>query len=507
MAVLAPPLTITAEELDELLDIFEEALTEVLEPADRDAAAAPRVTGRSAREIVGRDGPIRVDEDGVLWIEGRAAPELAEEFGTPLYVTSEAQIRANVRRLRDAFEARWPRVTLLYATKANANLAIRRVLVDEGVGGDCFGLGELTLSLRAGVAPELLVLNGSNKQPAELRAAVEAGVTINVDDPSELDLVAGLAEQLGRPADVCLRVLPFSYADPATLEPELAEIAADTSHDKWGMDRQTIVERRAQRARVRVASPPRPPSARQPAPPHARGLRARGRPDRDVHRGAARPLRVAARAARLRRRLPARARSRERRSVRQPRRRHARGVRGSRHLDVAHGAGGALARRASPPAGAGSPSRQQRDRPAHPRRRRQAAADGDRRRGSTSTRARTTARASPLQGYYYEIVHATKGRDAGDDGGERRRPDVRGRPPRRAAAARARARATCSRCWTSAATRRCSRPSSTCCRARRPCSSTATTCEVIRRRETLDDLLATQACAGAARVRLLTIGL
>jgi diaminopimelate decarboxylase len=199
------------------------------------------LTGRSAREIVGQDGPIRVDEDGLLWIEGRAAPELAEEYGTPLYVTSEAQIRANVRRLRQAFEARWRRVTLLYATKANANLAIRRLLVEEAVGGDCFGLGELTLSLRAGVAPELLVLNGSNKQPAELRAAIEAGVTINIDDPSEVDLVAGLAEQVGRPAGVCLRVLPFSYADPATLEPDLAEIAADTSHDKWGMDRQTIL--------------------------------------------------------------------------------------------------------------------------------------------------------------------------------------------------------------------------------------------------------------------------
>lgn len=200
------------------------------------------MTGRTAREIVGHDGPIRVDEDGVLWIEDRAAPELAEEYGTPLYVTAEAQIRANVRRLRRAFEAGWPRVTLLFATKSNANLAIRRVLLDEGVGGDCFGLGELTLSLRAGVPPDLLVLNGSNKQPAELRAAIEAGVTINVDDPSELDLVAGLAEQIGRPADICLRVLPFTYADRATLEPELAAIAADTSHDKWGMDRPTIVE-------------------------------------------------------------------------------------------------------------------------------------------------------------------------------------------------------------------------------------------------------------------------
>ena len=194
----------------------------------------PKFGRRSARDIVGQDGPIRVDEDGALWIEGRSAADLADEYGTPLYVTSEAQIRANVRRLREAFAARWPHVTLLFATKANANLAIRRLLLEEGVGGDCFGLGELALSLQAGVPPELLVLNGSNKQPAELRAAVEAGVTINIDDPSELDLVARLAEQLGRPADVCLRVLPFSYADPTTLEPELAEIAADTSHDKWG---------------------------------------------------------------------------------------------------------------------------------------------------------------------------------------------------------------------------------------------------------------------------------
>lgn len=200
------------------------------------------VLRRSARDIVGRDGPIRVDDDGTLWIEGRAAADLAEEHGTPLYVTSEAQIRANVRRLREAFEPRWPRVTLLFATKSNANLAIRRVLVEEGVGGDCFGLGELTMSLQAGVAPDLLVLNGSNKRTPELRAAVEAGVTVNLDDPSELDAVAAVAEELGRPADVCLRVLPFSYADPTTLDPELAKIAADTSHDKWGMDRQTILD-------------------------------------------------------------------------------------------------------------------------------------------------------------------------------------------------------------------------------------------------------------------------
>ena len=105
--------------------------------------AAPRLEEsgrrRSAREIVGGEGPIRVDDDGLLWIEDRAADELAETYGTPLYVTSEAQIRANVRRLRHAFETRWPRVTLLFATKSNASLAIRRVLVEEGVGATASG--------------------------------------------------------------------------------------------------------------------------------------------------------------------------------------------------------------------------------------------------------------------------------------------------------------------------------------------------------------------------------
>ena len=200
------------------------------------------MTGRSARQIVGGDGPIQIDEDGVLRVENHAVPALAGEHGTPLFVTSEAQIRENVRRLRAAFEERWPRMTLLYATKANANLAIRRILVEEGVGGDCFGLGELTVSLRAGVPAERLVLNGSNKQQPELRAAVEAGVTINVDDPTELAAVAAIAEELDRSASICLRVLPFSYADPGSLAPDLAVIAADTSHDKWGMDRATLLD-------------------------------------------------------------------------------------------------------------------------------------------------------------------------------------------------------------------------------------------------------------------------
>ncbi len=218
-------------------------------------------------------------------------------------------------------------------------------------------------------------------------------MTINVDDRSELDAIARIAEELGRPADICLRVLPFSYADPAELAPDLAEIARDRSHDKWGMDRETILEVVPEALGSDMAPPPRPASSRLQAPRDARGLRARVASDRRLHRGAARPLRVAARGARLRRRLPARAGSRERRTLGQPPRRHARGVRGGDHVDAAGGARGALARASltscSSRAGGSSATRPS---CSHGSASSSACRPGTRR-GSTSTRARTTARA------------------------------------------------------------------------------------------------------------------
>ena len=80
-----------------------------------------------------------------------------------------------------------------------------------------------------------------HKRPGGLRAAIDAGATINVVDAT-VALIAGIAQQLGRRADVCMRVLPFSYAEAKTLPDDLLEIATDRSHDKWGMDRQTILE-------------------------------------------------------------------------------------------------------------------------------------------------------------------------------------------------------------------------------------------------------------------------
>src|SRR5205823_5443351 len=125
---------------------------------------------------------LAVDAAGRLRIDGHPAERLLGQYGSPLYVLSEKTLRANYRRVKSAFAGAWPGpVRIFYAAKANNGLALRSVLSREGAGGECFGVAELQATLGAGTHPANMVLNGSNKSEAELRMAVGAGVTINID--------------------------------------------------------------------------------------------------------------------------------------------------------------------------------------------------------------------------------------------------------------------------------------------------------------------------------------
>ena len=120
-------------------------------------------------------------------------------------MVSESQIFANVNRYREAFVSRYPLSEILYTTKANNNLAVRRLFTLAGAGGDAFGPGELYLTLLAGTDPNLVVLNGFNKRDEEIRMAVEAGVTVHLDTPDELDDVIRIAREVGRRARIGMR--------------------------------------------------------------------------------------------------------------------------------------------------------------------------------------------------------------------------------------------------------------------------------------------------------------
>jgi diaminopimelate decarboxylase len=122
----------------------------------------------------------RVDE-GALSLGGVTAAELADEHGTPLLVYCEETLRAQAR----AYAQAAPGALVVYGTKAFANVALLRVLADEGVGADVSTLGELAFAQAAGIPGERILFHGNNKSDEELRAAAAAGVAVVLDAPDE----------------------------------------------------------------------------------------------------------------------------------------------------------------------------------------------------------------------------------------------------------------------------------------------------------------------------------
>jgi diaminopimelate decarboxylase len=157
------------------------------------------------------------EENGHLVFGGVDTVDLAEKYGTPLYVTDERRLRANFRGYKDAFETR--DTDLFYAVKANGNLAILRILAREGAGADVFSAGELHLTKLAGIPPEKILFNGNSKSVEDLRVAVESGVTVSVDSRDELKALSAVATAVGKESEVAIRVNPD--VSPAT-HPKIA---------------------------------------------------------------------------------------------------------------------------------------------------------------------------------------------------------------------------------------------------------------------------------------------
>jgi len=117
-------------------------------------------------------------EGGELTVGGVRASDLAAEFGTPLVVYCERTILDAARAYREAA----PEALPLYSLKAFPNVALLRLLAAEGFGADVSTLGELEFARRAGIEGERIVVHGNNKSDEELRAAAQADVRFVVLD-------------------------------------------------------------------------------------------------------------------------------------------------------------------------------------------------------------------------------------------------------------------------------------------------------------------------------------
>lgn len=145
-----------------------------------------------------------VGPDGQLLVGGCDLADLAEEYGTPLFVYDETQLRARCREAVAAFGD-----GVAYATKAFLCRAMARLAHEEGMHLDVASGGELAVALSAGVPAARLVLHGNNKSDEELRRARAAGVgRIVVDSFDELDRLEHLHELDGLVPKVLLRITP-----------------------------------------------------------------------------------------------------------------------------------------------------------------------------------------------------------------------------------------------------------------------------------------------------------
>jgi len=154
-----------------------------------------------------------VAADGTLSVAGCRADELAAEFGTPVLVVVESALRDRAREYRTELAARWPNSRVVFASKAFPCTAVQRVMVQEGLGLDVAGGGEIRTALKAGVDPALVVLHGNAKSVDELTLAVRHGVgLVVVDGPDDVDRLEEIVPPGGN-QDVLVRVIPGVAAD------------------------------------------------------------------------------------------------------------------------------------------------------------------------------------------------------------------------------------------------------------------------------------------------------
>jgi len=142
--------------------------------------------------------------EGELYIDGVSTLKLAEEFGTPLYVMSESRVRENYRRLNSVFSRKYKRTRIFYAAKANTGLSILRILKNEGANLDTVTTGEVFAALKAGFPHDRVLFTGTSVTTDELEYLLSKRVMVNVDSLSQLDRLL----KIGVPKILSVRINP-----------------------------------------------------------------------------------------------------------------------------------------------------------------------------------------------------------------------------------------------------------------------------------------------------------
>lgn len=153
---------------------------------------------------------IGTNEKGVLTFAGRDTAELAEKYGTPLYLMDEDKIREKMRTYKNAMQKYFGNGSApIYASKAASFKRIYTIAAEEGIGVDVVSAGEIYTALAAGFDISNAYFHGNNKTDEEIRYAIENGIGCFVaDSMSELEAINAEAGNAGKKQAVLLRITP-----------------------------------------------------------------------------------------------------------------------------------------------------------------------------------------------------------------------------------------------------------------------------------------------------------
>ncbi len=168
-------------------------------------------------------------KDGVLHAEDVALPDIADQVGTPVYVYSRATLERHARVFRDGLKDAG-KVHLAFAVKSNPNLAVLKILANQGYGADVVSGGELERALAAGMKAEDIVFSGVGKSRAELTLGLDKAIgQFNLESEEEGQMLAEIAAARGERASATLRVNPD--VDAGTH----AKISTGKAENKFGV--------------------------------------------------------------------------------------------------------------------------------------------------------------------------------------------------------------------------------------------------------------------------------
>ncbi|MEP3225676.1 MAG: diaminopimelate decarboxylase [Parasphingorhabdus sp.] len=168
-------------------------------------------------------------KDGVLHAEDTALTDIAEKIGTPVYVYSRATLERHARVFREGLKDAG-KIHLAFAVKSNPNLAVLKILANQGYGADVVSGGELERALAAGMKAEDIVFSGVGKSRAELTLGLDKAIgQFNLESEEEGQMLAALAAARGEQACATLRVNPD--VDAGTH----AKISTGKAENKFGV--------------------------------------------------------------------------------------------------------------------------------------------------------------------------------------------------------------------------------------------------------------------------------